>query len=365
MAKHPYLSIPAHQLWRRSIASEAMDQVDPVVSAKFTIGPEDRVATAGSCFAQHIARHLKQVGFNYFVTEPPHPIVPPDLIEPYNYGIFTARYGNIYTTRQLLQTIQRAYGVFEPKENVWDGKAGSVIDPFRPQIQPHGFISVTEMIADREQHFAAIRRAVEQLDVLVFTLGLTEAWIDRDDGAVFPICPGVAGGVFDESRFAFHNMSVADVTADLREAIRYVRSKNPSCRIVLTVSPVPLVATAMDRSVLVSTTYSKSVLRVAAEEIAGSDPAIAYFPSYEIITGNFNRGAYFAEDLRSVTEAGVNHVMRLFLKHYTTGAVGGVNPSAGDDGAYRTLQADQAMADVVAVICDEEVLGRAAEASAA
>src|SRR5205823_5578884 len=77
------------------------------------------------------------------------------------------------------------------------------------------------------------------------------------------------------------------------------------------------VATAEPRSVLVATTYSKSVLRVAAEEIANHDPGIAYFPSYEIITGQHTRGRYFASDLRSVTEEGVARVMALFLQHYT------------------------------------------------
>ena len=35
-----------------------------------------RIASAGSCFAQHIARHLRQTGFNFLVTETAHPMVP-------------------------------------------------------------------------------------------------------------------------------------------------------------------------------------------------------------------------------------------------------------------------------------------------
>ena len=42
---------------------------------------------------------------------------------------------------------------------------------------------------------------------------------------------------------------------------------NPGVRVLLTVSPVPLIATYEPRHVLVSTTYSKSVLRVAAEQV--------------------------------------------------------------------------------------------------
>jgi hypothetical protein len=47
---------------------------------------------------------------------------------------------------------------------------------------------------------------------------------------------------------------------------------------------------------------------------------VHYFPAYEIITGAFNRGAYYAPDLRNVVEDGVAHVMRLFMAHATGGA---------------------------------------------
>ena len=58
---------------------------------------------------------------------------------------------------------------------------------------------------------------------------------------------------------------------------------------------------------------------MAAGEAARQRPNVAYFPSFEIITGHYNHGRYFAPDLRSVTEEGVSHVMRVFLRHYTEG----------------------------------------------
>ena len=67
---------------------------------------------------------------------------------------------------------------------------------------------------------------------------------------------------------------------------------------------------------LVATTYSKSVLRAAIDEVCSRHEHCDYFPSYEIVTGNYSRGRYFEGDLRSVTPEGVRHVMRLFLKHY-------------------------------------------------
>lgn len=351
---HPYRNLPAYTRWSRAVAEPACADVNPVINFPFKVTPQDKVATAGSCFAQHIARRLKASGYNYFVTEPGHPLADEGIAERYNYRIFSARYANLYTTRQLVQLIERAYGERQPLENHWVLKSGRFVDPLRPAIEPNGFSSLAELEADRKQHFASVRRMFEELDVFVFTLGLTEAWVDRRDGTVFPVCPGVAGGEFDSDRHVFHNFRVSEVIEDLRVAIERILAVNPNARFILTVSPVPLIATAEDRHALVSTTYSKSVLRVACDEIAHAySERVGYFPSYEIIVGSFNRGRYFAEDLRSVTEEGVSHVMRVFMETVSTGG-GGDLPAApaNDDGPVALAQ----LAEIQRVVCEEELL---------
>jgi hypothetical protein len=353
---HPYSTLPPSRYWRRSVAGLPKEAVDPVVCGKFHIARTDLVATAGSCFAQHIARHLGRAGFTPLVTETVHPVCT-HRAEGYNYGVYTARYGNLYTSLQLLQLLKRAYGDFTPLDDVWPMDDGSYVDPFRPQIQPGGFASLAELHADRRQHFAAVRRAIETLDVLVFTLGLTEAWISAADGAVYPLCPGVAGGAFDPDQHKFVNFRAAEIVAHLSEAFAFVRARNPGARFILTVSPVPLIATMEPRSVLVSTAYSKAALRVAAEEVAAADAATAYFPSYEIITGAHSKGSYFADDLRSVTEAGVEHVMRLFFRHYTL--PDSAAPAPPDEAAPAEPSRHlAAMQQIVDVICEEENLDR-------
>jgi GSCFA family len=353
-ASHPYKDLPPECFWRRAVAAIRAEEIDPVVVPKFVISPSDRVVTAGSCFAQHISRHLTANGFNYIVTESVHPEMAGSQ-NGFQYGVFSARYGNVYTSRQLVQLIKRAYGDFVPVDNVWMADGERVMDPFRPQIQPHGFSCMAEYLWDRTQHFAAVRHALESMDVFIFTLGLTEVWINAVDGAAYPLCPGVAGGSFDATQHKFTNLDVGAVTADLKEAVTLIRARNPTVRFILTVSPVPLIATAERRSVIVSTAYSKAVLLVAAQSISAMDDAIAYFPSYEIITGTASRGQYFADDLRSVTEAGVNHVMRIFMRHY--GRTAHV-PAAPQPTAASIQPRRGEMEQMVDVMCDEEIMER-------
>lgn len=116
------------------MAQTPADDVDPVVKPQFTLRREDQIATAGSCFAQHISRALQTKGFSYLITEPGE--------EERNYGVYPARFGNIYTARQLLQLFQRAFGLFAPAEAAW--RSGDrFVDPFRPQIEPRGSTILT------------------------------------------------------------------------------------------------------------------------------------------------------------------------------------------------------------------------------
>ncbi|MBK8815434.1 MAG: GSCFA domain-containing protein [Methylococcaceae bacterium] len=350
---HPYSHLPDHAFWKQSISNREAGDVDPVTSPPFKISQKDKVATAGSCFAQHISKRLRSNGFNFLITEQAE--TTEESASRRGFYDFSARYGNVYTARQLLQLFERAFCYFRPLEHIWRRSDGNFCDPFRPRIEPDGFASEEELMKDVRQHLAAVRRMFKQLDVFVFTLGLTECWMSRLDGAVYPVAPGVAGGIYDESKYAFVNFGVEEVLADMRSFLNKLHLVNRKAKVILTVSPVPLAATREDSHVLVATTYSKSVLRVAADELARHPSnKVYYFPSYEIITGAHANGAYFGPDRRSVTESGVDHVMRIFMSRLTTqmDKEEPKEPTHSQDSVFAELQA------IADAICDEELYAR-------
>jgi hypothetical protein len=307
------------------------------------------VAAAGSCFAQHIARHLQQSGFNYLQTE---------AAGSPNEPVFSARFGNIYTTRQLRQLLLGAYGLHRPEDKVWKRADGRYIDPLRPQLFPAGFASPDEVTQERRKHLLAVRRVFQECRILVFTLGLTEAWVAQD-GTALPVPPGVVGVDMPDGAVAFHNFSVAEMRADMDQFLADLFSVNPDVRVILTVSPVPLVATYEKRHVLVSNTYSKAALRVVAEEIANAYETVAYFPSYEIITAPQVRGAYFEPDLRGILPSGVSHVMRVFTSHLMRAEASTAPARPVAKPTEATVPSDAARASYAAlaeILCDEELL---------
>lgn len=352
---NPYRSLPDHQFWTRAVAAPDWSAVDPVVETKFKLHRDDRIATAGSCFAQHIARTLARSGLTYHVTEPAPAELPAEAAQAAGYGLFSARYGNVYTARQLAQLMDRAYGRFVPSDGAWLRQDGRSVDPFRPFVERDGFASATAVAIDRDRHLAAVRQLFETADVFVFTIGLTEAWRARSDGAVFPVAPGVVAPVSDGALYEFVNFGVDDTRRDLRDFLTKLRRVNPRVRVILTVSPVPLMATYEPRHVLVSTVYSKSVLRSAVGEIANDHAFVDYFPSYEIITGPHTRGRHFGPDLRDVQPEGVDRVMHLFRRHYFLSADGERSTDPAPAAPMRAALAAEIRRGAK-LVCDEEVL---------
>lgn len=342
---HPYADLPDSAFWSRTVGAGGFDMNSvPSVTEGFAIYPTDRVVSAGSCFAQHLARQLPTRGFQYLVTE----TGPEDR----QFGVYPARFGNVYTVRQLLQLFERAYGLFEPEDVAW--RWGDVwVDPFRPNVEPDGFATIEALLHDRTSHMAAVRRMFEQCDVFVFTLGMTEAWISDADGAVFPLAPGVHGEPEGGATCRFHNFSVPEMVDDLQCFIGRLRLLNPSVRLVLSVSPVSIAATYEPRHVLVSNSYTKSALRVVADMAIQGDTRATYFPSYECAAGPHTAGRYFQPDMRHMTTEGVHAVVEYFTRLYLKRSPPADTPACDTPAAQTTRSERDQWYDVW---CDEEQL---------
>ena len=309
---HPYADLAADRFWRTGVAELDALQIRGLWQPKLRIRPRTPIVTAGSCFAQHFARALTARRYNWVDHEPAPPGLTAAQRHDYHYGTFSFRTGNIYTPRMLLQWLRWALAGDPPPDEVWESD-GRFYDPFRPAIEPGGFASAEELHTSRAVTLAALRRAVTSAHVFVFTLGLTEAWQNRQTGVEYAVCPGTLAGSFDPKAHGFVNHRFADLLADMTAAHALMTATNPGLGLLLTVSPVPLTATASGHHVLTATSHSKSLLRAVASEMCEDNPTVDYFPSYEIITHPAYRGRFFAPNLRSVLPEGVTHVMASFF----------------------------------------------------
>ncbi len=307
---HPYTNLPKQAFWRTAVVEPDPRQIDLAWRPKFPTSRSTKIITLGSCFAQHISKSLKENGFSWLDSEPAFSELPPAEHAKQSYGVFSFRTGNIYTTALLKQWVMWVTGKAEQSTESFLND-GRYFDPFRPSLTVEGFSSAEKMLAARRTTLAAMFEAIKQADLFIFTLGMTEAWLNKD-GMVYPMCPGTVRGTFSAEDHVFHNYNECEVAHDLTEAIDELRRINPNLRFLLTVSPVPLTATASGQHVLTATTYSKSVLRSAAGYLAQIREDIDYFPSYELITAPAFKGQSFEQNMRSVSSAGVAFVMKQF-----------------------------------------------------
>lgn len=309
---HPYASLDEKYFWSTAVAKRNMFDIGGLWDPKFKISPPMPVATFGSCFAQHIGRALAGNRFNWMLTEQAPAGLSEESARQFNYGIFSARTGNIYTVSLLKQWVDWATGSVTPPEEVWE-KDGRFFDPFRPQIEPGGFASKEELVRSRQAAIDAFRAALTGSSVFVFTLGLTESWVSKQHGYEYPMCPGTVAGEFDPAQHVFVNQEFPAIRKALADTLRRVKELNPQIKFILTVSPVPLTATMSGNHVLVATMESKSVLRAVAGAVVRQLDFADYFPSYEIISSTPFRGTFFEPNQRSVNQVGVDHVMRSFF----------------------------------------------------
>ena len=340
----PYENLPPRAYWRSGVVQRGAIQASDLYKPKFRITGKQRIVTAGSCFAQHVGRTLKKAGFNVLDAEP-GPRIESALLQKYGYGLYSARYGNVYTARQMLQLLQEAFDGLKPSHPVWE-KNGRFYDAFRPSVEPDGLPTAEAVTQHREQHLEAVRTLFSDLDVFVFTFGLTETWAAKSDGTVYPTAPGTIAGEFSEEQFEFKNLRYNEVLSDYRAVRKIIRARNPKAKFVVTVSPVPLTATASGQHVEAASSYSKSVLRAVCGALYEDHGDVDYFPSYEVVTSQTSHGTNFEGNYRSVRPEAVDKAMHLFMA-----AHGGAKPKA--TGARKPANVPEAREDVV---CEEALL---------
>lgn len=340
----PYANLPARAYWRSGVVQRGPIQSSDLYQPKFRISRKQRIVTAGSCFAQHVGRTLRAAKFNVLDAEK-GPSLPKALLNQYGYELYSARYGNVYTARQMLQLLREAFDGLKPSHPVWE-KDGRFYDAFRPSVEPNGLPSAEDVIQHREQHLEAVRTLFTSLDIFVFTFGLTETWEAVEDGTVYPTAPETIAGTYDPDVIAFKNMRYNEVLSDFKAVRKIIRDRNPRAKFMVTVSPVPLTATASGQHVEAASSYSKSVLRSVCGALYEDFKDIDYFPSYEVVTSQTSHGTNFEGNYRSVRGEAVDKAMALFMQ-----AHGGIQPTAAPQ--KPTADVASAKEDVV---CEEALL---------
>jgi hypothetical protein len=303
---NPYKTLSDSHFWKKAVAEKANSEIWPVSARKFALTKSDRLATAGSCFAQNVAKYLRAKDSVDFIETEALSAEDP---------VFSGRYGNIYTARQLVQLFDECQsGIADPACAI-QRHDGRYVDVNRPLISEAGFATAAEVLTARQAHITAIKPVFNDADVFVFTLGLTESWCSKTSGKVYPVCPGIYSDD-PNTDYAFKNFSFTEILQDMQIFLTKLATVNPKVRVLLTVSPVPLTASFSDDHILTATMHSKSILRTVCGELVVLFDNAYYFPTFEMIANPYTAGSAYEDNLRSVRPDAIQSVMRFFESEY-------------------------------------------------
>jgi hypothetical protein len=281
----------------------------PIIDPQFKIDPGDKFFAIGSCFARGIEKAL--LGRNMEVLSAAPEFASLQTISKEVTGLgFTNKYNSFSILNELMWALDPKAEY--PRESIVELDDGLVLDPHINQALPLAPLAETWR---RRQLIQMVNRRAAQCRVIIITLGLVEAWRDKLTGMFVNFTPPVREDRYGD-RYEFHVTGFGQ-NVDALEKIHSLLGEfgHPDVQIVVTVSPVPLMATFTNDDVVLANTHAKSLLRTAAQQWAAAHNNVHYFPSYEIVQ-NSDRAKAWKPDLRHVEEDVTQHIMQLFLNTY-------------------------------------------------
>lgn len=293
--------------------SQSIFDCQPIVKNHSWVNLQTPIASAGSCFASEIAYNLQRRGFNYLVEENFYRLDEGVFADDYDLekkiAGASANWGILFNTASFRQLAEAAFGEIQLPPMLLKAKykeASYYTFPFRENVY---FKTPEAFEIDQPKHLVAVRNVLTKAKVFVITPGLNECWQFMSNKFYLSRNPrnlGIAALV------KHRVLSLEENIQNLQRFIDLVRSHNKDIKFIISVSPVPLMATGLahEAHVVQANGHSKAVLRVAVEEICRKNKDVVYFPSYEIVT-SCSKDAFEA-DARHVTRPTVERIMKVF-----------------------------------------------------
>lgn len=298
--------LPPERVGDKLIATARMGNVfKPGVEIHRKIRSEDSIFTIGSCFARELENALSKLGFAVLSLRKDPWGGDPNI---------THGYTNRYNTASIYNELRWAAGDPFPESGFVETMPDRFFDLHsHPVVGARERGEVSQLRRELISHFAKAYEA----DVITVTLGLIEAWFDKENDTYINFAPVFAdpsslGRRLQASRFEFRVMSFEENMRYLENIYSLLEKHNPNATIFVTVSPVNLMATFSTRDVVVANCFSKSMLRTCAETWKQMHPdRVQYFPSYEMATLS-DRALVYHQDGMHIKMEFVQQIMGYF-----------------------------------------------------
>ncbi|MBT5379723.1 MAG: GSCFA domain-containing protein [Opitutae bacterium] len=306
-----------HQVWpNKKKWNSTTDWIARSVLGMPRINKKTKIVSMGSCFAREVKKWLLCNEFNYLLGENEKcPWVSSTVfkgdrgMKPYQHA--SVAWERVYNTFSFRQIIEYSFQDTRIDERILEvkcrghGDRSFFSDLLRTRIL---YPDHSTAVSDIEDHAKSSRQVLCEAEVLILTLGLTEIWQSAERNIVISSHPGTHYDIPADFRCRYQ-----ENLDNLLEGLALLRTYNQEIKVIVTVSPVHLLATSRsDMDVISASCNSKSTLRAVADVFQLED-GIHYFPSYEIasITSAMDSVNVYPDN-HHVSEQVVERIMQVF-----------------------------------------------------
>lgn len=279
---------------------------------KFTLSKRDNFFTIGSCFA----RALEDIFISSKLNVSSYT---DDFLKwrTINEHVMALGATNRYNTGAIANDFRWHLdeGITFPEDAFLKISDDLYTDPhMNPTLAPGSL----EELKERRRVWASVFERLSNVNVVIITLGLIEAWYDEKTELILNSAPDQRAIRKEPKRFSFVKLGFQDNLDNLNEVYHLLSKVCPkNFRMVVTVSPVPMARTFTCQDIVVANQYSKNCLRAVAQEFSDMHENVAYFPSYEIALNSNPDRVWEPSDRRHVKgDFSVEIVQQFFAMYF-------------------------------------------------
>jgi hypothetical protein len=260
---------------------EFRTELIPAVSAS-SINLKDRIFTIGSCFADTMGSYLIKNKLN----------------------VWNNRFGAVYNPLPIHQLI-----LFGLQNRLPGPKSYLQNEEINLNYHFHSSYSSRnrqELQTTIESSIGIAHEFLKNTNRIVITYGTAWVYQLKDSLEVVANCHKTASTNFNKSL-----LTERDIVESFQHLYAVLKSVNPNCRVILTVSPVRHLKDTLELNAV-----SKSILRLSCHSIVNQFSDVAYFPAYEILLDDLRDYRFYGTDRLHPTAEAVEYIWEKFVYGY-------------------------------------------------
>lgn len=244
------------------------------------INLSEKILTVGSCFSDSIGNELGENKFSV-------------LINPF---------GTTYNPHSIHKSLRYTiHNQVVPEHTYVENKGVYSNYDFHSNFSA---LNKHEVARALKESIGTTHYFLQDAQWIFITYGTAWIYERNDTGDVVSNCHKVPAGNFTKVL-----LSQKLVLESFEEFYTELKTFNPTCKIVLTVSPVRHIKDTLELN-----SVSKSVLRIACQTITESYSDAFYFPSYEIMMDDLRDYRFYKSDMIHPTEEAEHYIFTKFAE---------------------------------------------------